>query len=98
MYYQICRKTIVLFTLPSVFTFVFETKQLTQTVSAQLQSPPETNEKLALTNATLIDGNGGKPRTGVTLLISEGRITDIFSTGSKELPADIVIMGDAQAF
>jgi imidazolonepropionase-like amidohydrolase len=89
---QILRKIFALLILLLIFTFVFETGQLAQSVNTQRQPPTETTEKLALTNVTLIDGNGGKPRTMTTLIVSQGRITDIFSTGSKKIPADAKIM------
>lgn len=41
-----------------------------------------------LTNIVLIDGNGGAPKPNQTLVISNGRITDIFAAGSKKIPAD----------
>lgn len=41
---------------------------------------------LALTNATVIDGNGGPPQADRTIVISGERIADIFPTGTKPLP------------
>ncbi len=50
------------------------------------------NEKTALINVTLIDGNGGKPKPNQTLIVSEGRISEIFAAGSKEIPADAKVV------
>ena len=41
----------------------------------------------SLTGLTIIDGNGGPPRTNQTIVIRSGRITDIFPTSSRHLPA-----------
>ncbi len=46
-----------------------------------------TDGTLALTNVTVIDGNGGAPVPGMTLIISNGRIADMFASGEKKLPA-----------
>jgi imidazolonepropionase-like amidohydrolase len=89
---QISRKIFILLTLLSVFIFIFDKGQSAQTVNTQLPSTAEINEKLALTNVTLIDGNGGKPQPMKTLIVSRGRITDIFTTSSKKIPSDAKIM------
>lgn len=80
----------LLLALPFILS-CFAKEQVTE-AQTHLQSVTKTRETLALTNGILIDGNGGKLRTGVTLVISRGRITDIFTTGSKKLPADAEIM------
>lgn len=49
-------------------------------------------ETLALTNVTVIDGNGGRPEPGMTLLISGGYIVDKFPAGRKRLPAGATVM------
>jgi imidazolonepropionase-like amidohydrolase len=59
---------------------------------AQQQRPATTNQILALSNVTIIDGSGGPSRPGQTLLIADGRIADIFKTGSKKLPAGATVM------
>jgi imidazolonepropionase-like amidohydrolase len=45
-----------------------------------------------LTNVTVIDGNGGPPAPKMTLVISGGRIADMFVTGTKGLPAKATSM------
>ncbi len=52
----------------------------------------ETERDTALVNVTLIDGNGGPPRPGMTLLISRGRIADIFPTGRRRPPAGATVI------
>lgn len=52
----------------------------------------ESAETLAITNVTVIDGNGGPPKPGMTLLISGGYIKDLFPAGRKRLPAGAVVM------
>ena len=46
----------------------------------------QTNQALALTHVTVIDGNGGSPQPDRTVVISRDRIMDIFPSGSKPLP------------
>ena len=55
---------------------------------AKIRPQIKTAETLALTRATLIDGNGGKPRADMTLIIKNGRIADIFASGRKKPPAE----------
>jgi imidazolonepropionase-like amidohydrolase len=45
--------------------------------------------ELALTNATIIDGAGVEPRSGMTIVVRDGKIDELFSTGSQPLPAGI---------
>ncbi len=92
MNYQIYRKICTLLTLLLIFTFVFGVGQFAQTVNAQSPLPTGTNEKIPLTSVTLIDGNGSQPKSNQTLIISEGRISDIFAAGSKKIPSDAKIM------
>ena len=49
-------------------------------------------ETLAITNVTVIDGNGGAPKPNMTLLISGGYIEGVFPAGSKRLPAGAAVM------
>lgn len=42
--------------------------------------------RLALTNATLIDGTGKRARTGMTLLIASGRVSRLGSTEAVPIP------------
>jgi imidazolonepropionase-like amidohydrolase len=49
---------------------------------AAAQSP----RAVALTNITLIDGTGSAPQPGMTVLVTNGRIADVFPTGSRALP------------
>jgi imidazolonepropionase-like amidohydrolase len=62
------------------------------TMAANGQSSQPSNGTLALTNATIIDGNGGLPQPRKTIIISGDRITDIFTTGKKKLPAGTAAM------
>lgn len=55
--------------------------------STNAQQPTTSNETTALTNVTLIDGNGGPPQPQMTVIISGERIVDIFHAGKKP-PAD----------
>jgi imidazolonepropionase-like amidohydrolase len=48
-------------------------------------------QQLALTHATVIDGTGAAPRDGQTIVLREGRITEIFPDGTKPLPAGQVL-------
>lgn len=41
---------------------------------------------LALTDVTVVDGRGGTPAPGMTVLIEGERIRDVFPTGSRALP------------
>src|SRR5262249_34493980 len=41
---------------------------------------------LVLSNVTIIDGRGGKPRAGQTVVIRDGRIAQIGATGRAPLP------------
>src|SRR5262249_16475989 len=45
-----------------------------------------TDQTLVLRNLTLIDGNGGAPRKGVTLVISGGVITEMNADSSTQIP------------
>src|SRR5262249_18119250 len=49
--------------------------------SGTTPSPP-----LVLSNVTIIDGRGGKPRAGQTVVIRDGRIAQIGATGRAPLP------------
>ncbi|MBA3558967.1 MAG: amidohydrolase family protein [Gemmatimonadaceae bacterium] len=53
---------------------------------------------VAFTNATLIDGTGAAPRTGITVLVAEGRVAGIFPTGSRSLPANARVVNVAGKF
>ncbi len=61
-------------------------------ITAKGQSPVSQNEIFALTNATVIDGNGGRPQTRKTIIISGGRIADIFTHGKKKIPTGATVM------
>jgi imidazolonepropionase-like amidohydrolase len=60
------------------------------TINAKLIVQP--GEMLALTNVTVIDGNGGRPKSKMTLVISGERIAEMFPTGKKRLPAGVTVM------
>lgn len=51
------------------------------------QSATKPAETIALANVTVIDGEGGAPKRGMTLVISGERIVDMFSIGSRKPPA-----------
>jgi len=44
---------------------------------------------VALVGATLIDGRGGPPRPGMTIVVREGKIAAIGAAGSVEIPKDM---------
>lgn len=56
------------------------------------QTPVPQNETLALTNATVINGVGGRPQPRKTIIISGGRIADIFTAGKKKIPTGATVM------
>lgn len=62
------------------------------TAPLKAQSPAGPAKSFAITNVTVIDGNGGAPRPGMTLLISGGRVADVFPAGRKRLPAGVTVM------
>ncbi|MGH7565589.1 MAG: amidohydrolase family protein, partial [Gemmatimonadota bacterium] len=41
---------------------------------------------VALTGVTVVDGTGAAPREGMTILIEEGQIRDVFPTGTGSIP------------
>jgi imidazolonepropionase-like amidohydrolase len=55
--------------------------------SANAQSATNPGVTIALTDVTVIDGEGGPPKPRMTLIISGDRIAEMFTTGSKKLPA-----------
>jgi imidazolonepropionase-like amidohydrolase len=57
---------------------------LIKTVGAQEGPAP-----LALTGITIIDGTGAAPRPDMTVVINGDRITQIFPTGSQQLPPSV---------
>lgn len=56
------------------------------------QQPGGARQSIVLSKVTIIDGNGGPPKTGMTLVIRAGRIADIFTRGSKPLPAGAFVL------
>ncbi|MEO8970079.1 MAG: amidohydrolase family protein, partial [Ktedonobacteraceae bacterium] len=50
---------------------------------------------LALIHGTLIDGLGGEPQQGMTMLIEDERITALGSSGQVQIPRDATVI-DAQ--
>ncbi len=42
--------------------------------------------RMAFTGVTLIDGTGSPPRSGMTVVIADGKIVDLFADGSRPLP------------
>jgi imidazolonepropionase-like amidohydrolase len=60
-------------------------------LALQIAAPPraavaQTPRTVAVTNVTLIDGTGAEPQSAMTVLIANGRIVDVFPTGSQALP------------
>ncbi|MGQ0703562.1 MAG: amidohydrolase family protein [Gemmatimonadales bacterium] len=47
-------------------------------------------EALLLTHATVIDGTGGPPRGGMTLVLRDGRIAAMYPDGAEAPPADVL--------
>ena len=45
----------------------------------------DSGELLALVNVTVIDGHGGAPQPGITLVVADGRIAEMFPTGEKPI-------------
>lgn len=85
----------ILIAQPILFSFFilsFIPLQPAYTTVSRLPSFQKANEKTALTNVTLIDGNGGQPKSNQTLIVSEGRISDVFAAGSKEIPTDAKVV------
>src|SRR5687767_14900932 len=54
--------------------------------------PPAQPGTLALANVTVIDGTGAAPVPGQTVLIAGRRITAVFPSGSRALPAGARVM------
>jgi len=54
------------------------------------RAPAQTStlRRIALTDVTVIDGTGGAPRRGMTILVEDGRIAAVFSNGTQRVPAD----------
>ncbi|MCA1624264.1 MAG: serine hydrolase [Acidobacteria bacterium] len=92
MNHRILQVLITQTVLFSLFILLFAPPQLAYTTANQLPPFQIINEKIALTNVTLIDGYGGKPRPMTTLIVSGGRIADIFMTGSRTIPSNARIM------
>jgi imidazolonepropionase-like amidohydrolase len=68
------------------------TPSLPESDSATPQSSFSASATLVLRNVTIIDGNGGSPTSGMTLVILDGRIADIFADDKKKLPAGATVM------
>ncbi len=47
---------------------------------------------LALVDVTVIDGNGGRPLPGMTLVVVDGHIADMFPTGEKPIAPEARIL------
>ncbi|HSJ64680.1 MAG TPA: hypothetical protein VK922_12370 [Gemmatimonadaceae bacterium] len=45
--------------------------------------------EFVLVNVAIIDGTGAAPQSGMTVVVREGRIADLFPTGSRALPAGL---------
>src|SRR3712207_2581581 len=51
-----------------------------------------THQSLVLPDVTIIDGNGGRPLTGMTVVIVGDRITDVFPVNQKGLPSGATVL------
>jgi imidazolonepropionase-like amidohydrolase len=60
--------------------------------NAKAQSTKTSSTTLVIANVTLIDGSGRRPQHRKTVVIKDGRITDIFTTGRKRLPLQATVM------
>ena len=49
-------------------------------------------EATAFTNVTLIDGTGAPPRRGVTVLVRDRRVAEVFAAGAKQLPPGTAVV------
>lgn len=47
---------------------------------------------LAIRNVTVVDGTGAPPKPGQTVLVNDGKIADVFASGSRPLPPEISII------
>jgi imidazolonepropionase-like amidohydrolase len=56
------------------------------------QTGAAASETLVLSNATVIDGNGGRPKPKTTLVISNGHISDVYASGRKKPPAGATVI------
>ncbi len=55
-------------------------------------SAQQSGSAIALTNVTLIDGTGAPPASLMTIVIRDGRIADLYPTGSRKLPDDVTLL------
>ncbi|HEX8721601.1 MAG TPA: amidohydrolase family protein [Pyrinomonadaceae bacterium] len=60
--------------------------------AAEAQRPAAGSQTLVLSNVTVVDGNGGPARHGRTLIISGGRIVNIYPAGSRRPPAGATVL------
>lgn len=65
--------------------FVLATPAALFPQDSQYEGSAETHD-LAIIGATLIDGNGGAPRSGTTIVVQEGRIVAVTPDGDAEVP------------
>jgi imidazolonepropionase-like amidohydrolase len=56
------------------------------------QTTAKASETLVLVSVTVIDGNGGRPKPDMTLVISNGRILDMYRSGKKKPPTGATVM------
>jgi imidazolonepropionase-like amidohydrolase len=92
MIHRICQVLVARTCLFSFFISLFILFQQAQPAAGQTLPNQTADEKLALTNVTLIDGRGRRPKTNQTLIVAGGRITDIFtSRGNKIVPGARVV-------
>jgi len=48
--------------------------------------------EFAIANVTVIDGTGAAPREHQTIVIKDGRIAEVFTTGSRALPSYLAVL------
>lgn len=73
-------------------SIIFMTSLLILQPGLKAQPTERASETLVLANVTVIDGNGGRPKPNMTLVISGGRISDLYRAGKKKLPAAATVM------
>lgn len=86
MNHRVLRMFVLHPALLSFFVLLFGPPQSVYTINSREPLYRKTTEVTALTDVTLIDGNGGEPKSHRTLIISEGKILDVFAAGDKKIP------------
>lgn len=82
------------FIAQAVLYTVLIAQLLVQMANSQSPALQKIKGKYALVGLTLIDGRGGNPQTNRTIIVADGRITDIFAGGNKrkKISADAEVL------